>query len=79
VLIHGRNGHPEKTWTYASNGFFWPRVLAQQVLPARVMVFGYDTDISSSFASNHTRIKAIASDLLNELRNVRQEADVGLP
>jgi hypothetical protein len=71
VLVHGLNGHPERTWTHATNKFFWPDALAQRIPNARIMVFGYDTDISSSFASNYIRIKGIASDLLNELRNVR--------
>lgn len=41
------------------------------------MVFGYDTDIAPSLGSNQMRIRGIALDLLNEIRNVRQDDDVG--
>jgi hypothetical protein len=77
VLVHGLNGHPERTWRNTQNNFFWPSSLAQQLPKARVMIFGYDTDIAPSLGSNQMRIRGIALDLLNEIRNVRQDDDVG--
>jgi hypothetical protein len=46
VLVHGLNGHPRDTWT-ADNGVFWPSQLLPQSLQARVLVYGYDGDLST--------------------------------
>ncbi|KAK3347489.1 hypothetical protein B0H65DRAFT_423733, partial [Neurospora tetraspora] len=51
VLVHGLNGHPEKTWT-AANGVFWPTDLLPASLElknqhANVLVYGYNADVYS--------------------------------
>lgn len=51
VLVHGLNGHPEKTWT-AANGVFWPADLLPASLElknqhANVLVYGYNADVYS--------------------------------
>lgn len=78
MFVHGLNGHPERTWKNATTGFFWPPEVARKIPEARVLLFGYDTDISTAVGSNHTRIKSIALSLLNRLRNERQEDDVSI-
>ncbi|KAK3485310.1 uncharacterized protein B0T23DRAFT_399893 [Neurospora hispaniola] len=51
VLVHGLNGHPEKTWT-AANSVFWPTDLLPASLElknqhANVLVYGYNADVYS--------------------------------
>ncbi|KAF2267309.1 hypothetical protein CC78DRAFT_551989 [Lojkania enalia] len=42
-------GNREKTWTHR-NGTFWPGALLSQDFPrARIMVFGYDADVSLAY------------------------------
>lgn len=63
VLVHGLNGHPQKTWT-APNGTFWP----SQLLPvslrgakARVLVYGYNADVYT-FGND----KSASSDMIHQ-------------
>jgi hypothetical protein len=76
VFIHGLNGHPQKSWTH-STGFFWPWELQTKLKHSRVLTFGYDADIKSSFGQNFTRIKSIAASLLSGLANERISDEVG--
>ncbi|TWU78230.1 hypothetical protein ED733_008038 [Metarhizium rileyi] len=49
VLVHGLNGHPEKTWK-AGNGTFWPTDLLPASLKgvqANVLCYGYNADVYS--------------------------------
>ncbi|EEU40088.1 uncharacterized protein NECHADRAFT_76027 [Fusarium vanettenii 77-13-4] len=72
VILHGLNGHPQSTWTHDSK-FFWPWELKNKVKNARVMVFGYNADVTSSFADNLIRIRDIGRMLLSDLVVERQE------
>src|SRR4051812_46850949 len=48
VLVHGLNGDPERTWTAAASGVFWPADLLPASLrgePANVLVYGYNADV----------------------------------
>ncbi|KAK2015395.1 lipa and NB-ARC domain-containing protein [Colletotrichum eremochloae] len=49
VLVHGLNGHPEKTWTSSDGkGVFWPADLLPQSLGktrANILVYGYNADV----------------------------------
>lgn len=73
VLLHGLNGSPEKTWAHPSTGFFWPWDLRKRIPDARVLLFGYDADITPQFGTNLIRIKGLAESLLGNLVNKRQE------
>ncbi|KAI8679350.1 hypothetical protein NCS57_00213000 [Fusarium keratoplasticum] len=72
VIRHGLNGHPQSTWTHETK-FFWPWELKNKVKNARVMVFGYNADVTSSFADNLIRIRDIGRMLLSDLVVERQE------
>lgn len=63
VLVHGLNGHPEKTWTSRS-GVFWPSQLLPDSLkgaPARILVYGYNADV---YAFGHDR--GPSSDMIHQ-------------
>lgn len=75
VILHGLNGHPQSTWTHDSK-FFWPWELKNKVKNARVMVFGYNADVTSSFADNLIRIRDIGRMLVSDLVVERQEDEV---
>ncbi|XEU97663.1 hypothetical protein FSHL1_002949 [Fusarium sambucinum] len=69
VVIHGLNGHREKTWT-AKNGVHWLRDLLRIDIPeARILSWGYDakthaassSDTSCAFLYDHAR--TLVSDL----------------
>lgn len=50
VLVHGLNGHPQRTWT-AANGVFWPADLLPASLKnehANILVYGYNADVYST-------------------------------
>ncbi|KAM0429256.1 hypothetical protein ACHAPT_006470 [Fusarium lateritium] len=53
--------------------FFWPWELQNKVKNARVMVFGYNADVTSAFADNLIRIRDIGRMLLSDLVVERQE------
>ncbi|KAF2732491.1 hypothetical protein EJ04DRAFT_513855 [Polyplosphaeria fusca] len=72
VIVHGLNGSPDTTWTHA-NGFYWPKVLGQKVSNARVMVYGYNVKIEPTIGTNNIRIKSVADDLLNEVKQQRRK------
>ncbi len=63
VLVHGLNGHPEKTWT-AKNGVFWPTDLLPASLKgakARILVYGYNADVYA-FGGD----KSASSDMIHQ-------------
>jgi alpha-beta hydrolase superfamily lysophospholipase len=63
VLVHGLNGHPQKTWT-AKNGVFWPTNLLPASLKsakARILVYGYNADVYA-FGGN----KSASSDMIHQ-------------
>jgi hypothetical protein len=80
VLVHGLNGHPQKTWT-SPKGVFWPTQLLPASLKssqARILVYGYNADVysfgdrgpSSDLIHNH------AETLLNSLKSNRTLEEV---
>lgn len=63
VLVHGLNGHPQKTWT-AKNGTFWPTDLLPLTLKsakARILVYGYNADVYA-FGGD----KSASSDMIHQ-------------
>jgi hypothetical protein len=61
---------------HPSSQFFWPWELQKHVPDIRVMLFGYDADISPQLGANLVRIKGLAENLLSSLVNSRQEDSV---
>lgn len=50
VFVHGLNGDPHNTWTAEKSKIFWPAQLLPLILEeekARVLVYGYDADVTS--------------------------------
>ncbi|KAF2190539.1 hypothetical protein K469DRAFT_387619 [Zopfia rhizophila CBS 207.26] len=67
IVVHGLNGHRDKTWT-ASNGVNWLRDLLPQDLPnARIITWGYDANthsgsrVSCQYLYDHAR--SLVADL----------------
>ena len=60
VFVHGLNGDPHNTWTSTPSNVFWPADLLPQFLgdvKARVLVYGYDADVTSLAGSGTTKDK----------------------
>ena len=80
VFVHGLNGDPHNTWTSSPSNVFWPADLLPQFVEdqkARVLVYGYDADVSSLAGSGTTkdRIHNHAERLVADLfanRRVRE-------
>jgi hypothetical protein len=78
IVIHGLNGHRDKTWT-AANGVHWLRDLLPNNIPnARIVCWGYDANthggrISCQYLYDHA--KSLVSDLClqRRLTNVRYQ------
>ncbi|KAI4111453.1 MAG: hypothetical protein LQ339_000652 [Xanthoria mediterranea] len=50
VFVHGLNGDPHNTWTSENTKIFWPAQILPPILEeekARVLVYGYDADVTS--------------------------------
>ncbi len=59
VFVHGLYGAPDLTWTSEKSKVFWPQDLLPPVLEeemARILVYGYDADITS-FTDSTSRNK----------------------
>jgi pimeloyl-ACP methyl ester carboxylesterase len=71
VLIHGLNGHREKTWT--DDQVFWPKDLLPADIPkARILAFGYDAIIVHFWSqASQNRIDNHADELFAALVGLR--------
>jgi hypothetical protein len=82
VLVHGLNGHPEKTWA-AKNGVFWPTDLLPASLKgakARILVYGYNADVyafGGDRSASSDMIHQHAQTLVTGLSLERQSEDCG--
>jgi hypothetical protein len=71
VVVHGLNGHRDKTWE-AANGVHWLRDLLPNDIPkARIFCWGYDANthggrVSCQYLYDHAR--SLVSDLCLERR-----------
>lgn len=69
VVVHGLNGHRDKTWT-AANGKHWPRDLLPNDIPnAQVFCWGYNANthgdrVSCQYLYDHAQ--TLVSDLCLE-------------
>lgn len=81
VLVHGLNGHPQKTWT-AKNGVFWPTALLPATLKnarVRILVYGYNADVyafGSDKSASSDMIHQHAQTLVNSLAMERESEDM---
>ncbi|KAH8588285.1 P-loop containing nucleoside triphosphate hydrolase protein [Bisporella sp. PMI_857] len=76
VLVHGIQGHPEKTWAAKESQAYWPHDKLPQSFPkARVLVYGYDSRISHFFSgpANQNSFLGHAKNLLVDLQAVRED------
>jgi hypothetical protein len=75
VLVHGLQGHPQKTWYNEDDESYWPRDQLVTNFPlARVLVYGYDSKISHFFsgAVNKNSFLDHARNLMLDLTAVRK-------
>ncbi|MCJ1348649.1 hypothetical protein MMC31_006882, partial [Peltigera leucophlebia] len=60
VFVHGLNGDPHDTWTSQKSKNFWPKHLLPPLLQdekARILVYGYDADVTSFTGDGVSRDK----------------------
>jgi len=76
VFVHGFNGHPKNTWLHDPSHFYWPFELHNLINEARIMAFGYDSNIRFLAAKNLMGIHDHAVNLLARLRNERATSPV---
>ncbi len=71
VFVHGLNGDPQTTWTAEKSKIFWPAQLLPKIVEeekARILTYGYETDISSFADSQSKRSLAnYAEHLIGQL------------
>lgn len=73
IVVHGLNGHREKTWT-APNNVLWLRDLLPSKIPhSRILTWGYDADIQSKFVTDTQFIHDHARNLISDLALRRSE------
>ncbi|KAL8387008.1 hypothetical protein RB595_010227 [Gaeumannomyces hyphopodioides] len=70
VAIHGLNGDHLRSWTHADSTLWLKDMLPGKLEGARVMSFGYDASISGGVVY---AVREIAKQLLDELRNTRED------
>ena len=82
VLVHGLNGHPQRTWTSEKRRVFWPSQLLPPVIEeekARILVYGYDADVMSfTDGVSRDKIHNHAEHLIAELcanRRIRKATE----
>lgn len=76
VFVHGLEGHAESTWTSEKNGVFWPARLLPPVLEevkARILVYGYDANVTLPGVGTKDKIHNHAEQLLAELHGNRRK------
>ena len=76
VLVHGLGGHPRKSWTYSDatteEEIFWPVEILPEDLPlARVMTYGWKSELSCSLFLTQGTLYQHSSFLLTDLTKAR--------
>ncbi len=72
VLIHGLNGHAQRTFTHPETLVYWPQdILPEKVPTARVLTYGYNS--STKNISEGQNVLDIALQLMVNLKDYRRE------
>ena len=80
VAIHGLSGHREATWTYQGQGLENPVLWLRDLLPldvptARIMTFGYDSQVTSARYLTQRILYSRSQNLLEALDAVRKDPE----
>lgn len=71
VLIHGLNGHAQRTFTHPETFVYWPQdILPEKVPTARVLTYGYNS--STKNISEGQNVLDIALQLMVNLKDYRR-------
>ncbi|KAH8600715.1 hypothetical protein B0O99DRAFT_287380 [Bisporella sp. PMI_857] len=72
LAIHGINGHPYHTWTHPNGAKWLEDYLPEDMPNARIMTFGYNSQI---FTSSKGFVTDFAEQLLQHLMSIRRSTD----
>lgn len=77
LFIHGLMGDAYKTWMNDKTGVYWPvELLAKEIPDARIISFGYDSQVVGLFSSvGQNTLRGHADSLLGQLGNLRADSD----
>jgi hypothetical protein len=77
VVIHGLDGHREKSWT-SKNGTMWLRDLLPEDIPnARILTYGFDADTRSfTQTSTHNIFRHAEAFVVNLALERRENPEV---
>ncbi|PTD11357.1 hypothetical protein FCULG_00002804 [Fusarium culmorum] len=77
VVVHGLNGHRDKTWT-AANGVHWLRDPLRIDIPeARILSWGYDANTHAASETCCTFLYDHARTLVSDLNRRRELTNAG--
>lgn len=78
VCVHGLSGHRERSWTFRKDAstpedaIFWPGKLLPEYFPnARILTYGYDSNVPSSRYLVQRTLYSHSQNLLADLKFVR--------
>ena len=72
ILIHGLNGHAQRTFTHPETSVYWPQDILPKMVPtARVLTYGYNS--STKNISEGHNVLDIALQLIVDLKDYRRE------
>ncbi|KAH0545468.1 hypothetical protein FGG08_000469 [Glutinoglossum americanum] len=72
VVIHGLNGHAQRSFTHPKTGVYWPQdLLPKQVPTGRVLTYGYNAGVGN--ISDGQNVLDIANQLIVNLKDHRRE------
>lgn len=76
VFVHGFNGHSKETWFSKPHNFYWAWEIRNLIKDARILTFGYDSNIRIIATKNLMGLRDHAMNLLARLRNERASFSV---
>jgi hypothetical protein len=77
IFVHGLTGNAYRTWLHKESQVHWPSELLRHDLPdARVMVWGYDANVSSFWGhAAQNRLGEHAKNLMGDLTRHREDTN----
>lgn len=79
VFVHGLSGHRERSWTFrkdastSEDAIFWPGKLLPESFPgARILTYGYDSNVTSSRYLVQRTLYSHSQNLLANIKSVRR-------